>query len=88
MTWRLEFYHERRRILAPYRVEARLPAEAVARGWTAVRAEHPTPARRGRPGLFEQAQRLGGQDASGWILYRIVVESERAAPGAARAPAA
>jgi hypothetical protein len=30
----------------------------------------PAPAR-GRPSLFERAERIGGQDGSGWIIYRI-----------------
>jgi len=38
--------------------------------------------------LFEQAERLGGQDASGWVLYRIVKESAQASPEAVPAQAA
>ena len=71
MKWLVQFYNERRAILARYGVEARLPADAVRLGWKAVLAEHPTPRRHGRLGLFERAQRVEGQDASGWILYRI-----------------
>ena len=40
MTWRMQFYHERRGILAPYGIDAPLPAEAVRLGWKAVLAEH------------------------------------------------
>ena len=87
MTWRLEFYHERRRILARYTVEASLPADAVVLGWKLVLAEHPAPARRKRPGLFERAQRVEGQHASGWVLYRTDNDSSSrsasAAPGRA-----
>ena len=72
MTWLTQFYHERRGILARYTIEAPLPAEAVRLGWKAVLAEHPSTPRRGWLSLFERAQRLGGQDASGWVLYRIV----------------
>ena len=72
MKWRLQFYNERRGILARYIIEAPLPAAAVLLGQDAVHAEYPSPPRRGRPSLFERAERVGGQDASGWVLYRIV----------------
>lgn len=88
MTWRLEFYHERRGILARYDVGALLPADAVRLGWKAVLAEYPSTPRRGRRSLFEQAQRVGGQDASGWVLYRVVRDSAHGSPVVARAPAA
>jgi hypothetical protein len=42
MKWRMQFYNERREILARYGVDASLPAEAVLRGWKAVLAEHPS----------------------------------------------
>ena len=84
----MEFYNERRGTLARYGIEARLPAEAVLLGWTAVLAEFPSTPRRGRLGLFEQAQRVGGQDANGWVLYRIVKDSGQESPGVARAHAA
>ena len=71
MTWRMEFYNERRGMLARYDLEASLPAEAVRLGWQAVLTEHPSTPRRGRPSLAERAERVGGQDASGWVLYRI-----------------
>lgn len=71
MTWELEFYRERRSTLARYQVEAQTPAAAQALGRELLLAEHPsTPTQRARS-LFEQAQRLGGQNADGWILYRI-----------------
>jgi hypothetical protein len=38
--------------------------------------------------LFERAQRVEGQDASGWILYRIAKDSEHGSPRVARAHAA
>lgn len=88
MKWLTQFYNERRAILARYGVEASLPAEAVRLGWKAVLAEHPSTPRRGRLSLFEQAERVGGQDASGWVLYRIVKDDAEAAPGVAGAHAA
>jgi hypothetical protein len=88
VKWLTQFYNERRAILARYDVEASLPAEAVRLGWKAVLAEHPSTPRRGRLSLFEQAERVGGQDASGWVLYRIVKDDAQGAPGVAGAHAA
>jgi hypothetical protein len=63
MKWLMQFYNSRRGILTRYSVEAVLPAEAVLLGWKAGLAEHPsTP----RLSLFELAEHIGGQDASGW----------------------
>ena len=71
MTWDVEFYSERRRTLARYQVEAPTPAAAQVLGREALLAEYrPPPPQRAR-NLFEQAQRLGGQSADGWMLYRI-----------------
>jgi hypothetical protein len=75
MKWLMQFYNERRGVLARYGIEAPLPAEAVRLGWKAVLAEHPSTPRGGRRSLFERAQRVEGQDASGWVLYRIVKDS-------------
>ena len=75
MRWRMEFYNERRNTLAPYSVEAPTPPAAVVLGRTALLAEYPSTPARGRPGLFEQAGRVGGQDAGGWVLYRIVKDT-------------
>ena len=88
MKWLMEFYNERRGILARYGVEAPLPAAAVLLGWQAVLAEHPSLPRSSRLSLFERAQRVGGQDASGWVLHRIVKYSEHGSPGVAQAHAA
>jgi len=88
MKWLLQFYHERRGVLAGYGVEASSPAEAVLLGRKAVLAEYPSIPRSSRVSLFERAQRIEGQDASGWILYRIVKDSEHGSPGVAQAPAA
>ena len=68
MKWRMQFYNSRRDILARYSIEAALPAEAVVLGWKAVLTEHPSTPRRSRLSLFERAERIGGQDASGWVL--------------------
>jgi len=75
MRWRMEFYNERRAILAPYSVEAPTPPAAVVLGRTALLAQYPSTSARGRPSLFEQAERVGGQDADGWVLYRIVKDT-------------
>ena len=78
MKWRMEFYNEGRGIWARYAIEAPLPAAAALLGLSAAIAEYPTPPRKGRPSLFERAERIGGQDASGWVLHRIVKESAQA----------
>jgi hypothetical protein len=88
MKWLLEFYHERRGLLARYDIEAALPAEAVLLGWREVLLEHPPTPRTSRLSLFERAERVGGQDVSGWVLYRIVKNSRLESPGLARAHAA
>jgi len=88
MRWLMEFYNERRGILAHYSIEAPLPAAAALLGLKAVLAEYPSPPRKGRLSLFERAERIGGQDASGWVLYRIVKESVQASPDAVSAHAA
>jgi hypothetical protein len=75
MRWRMEFYNERRTTLAPYSVEAPTAAAAVVLGRNALLAEYPFTPARGRPSLFEQAGRMGGQDAGGWVLYRIVKDN-------------
>jgi hypothetical protein len=88
MKWRMEFYHERRGILARYDIEAPSPAEAVQLGRRAVLVGHPSTPPRTRRSLFERAERVGGQDASGWTLYRMVKDSRQEPPGVMQAPAA
>jgi hypothetical protein len=88
MNWRMEFYNERRGIWARYAIEAPLPAAAVLSGLNAAIAEHPTPPRKGRLSLFERADLIGGQDASGWVLHRIVKQNAQAVPDAVPAHAA
>jgi hypothetical protein len=75
MKWLVELYNERRGILARYSVEAPLPPAAARLGRDAAIAEYPSAPRRRRLGLFEQAERVGGQDPSGWVLYRIVQDT-------------
>lgn len=84
MKWRLEFYNERQGVLARYDIEAPLPAEAIDLGWKAVLAEHASTLRSGRLTLFERAKRIPGQDASGWILYRIGEHDRRGASSVAQ----
>ena len=88
MKWLMEFYNERRGILARYGIEAPLPAAAVLLGRKAVLAEYPSTPRRSRLSLFEKAERVGGQDASGWVLYRIVKDDRPGSPAVAQAHAA
>ena len=84
MKWLMQFYHERRGLLAPYSVDAALPAEAILLGWKAVLAEYPPIPGGRRPSSFEQAQRIGGQHASGWVLYRLAATREDSSPETAQ----
>jgi hypothetical protein len=72
MKWIVDFYHQRRALVARYDVDASSAAAAVVLGRQALLAEHPPAPPRGRPTLFERAERIGGQDGTGWIVYRIV----------------
>lgn len=72
MNWLLDFYNERRGILARYGVEAPLPAAAVRLGRAALVAEYPPGRAPRRPSLLVQAERAEGGDGSGWALHRIV----------------
>jgi hypothetical protein len=80
----MEFYHERRGILARYAIEAPLPSAAVCLGRRALLAEYPPNRTKGRLSLFKQAQRIEGQDPGGWVLYRIANDG---APGLVAGPA-
>jgi hypothetical protein len=82
MKWLMEFYHERRGVLARYGIEAPLPAAAVVLGRRALLAEYPSPPPARRVSLFKQAQLVEGQNADGWILYRIVRDDGRASTAA------
>ena len=72
MRWEVEFYHEGRRALARYGVEAATAAEAVRLARAVLVASHPAVKTRRRLSLYEQAQRIGGLHADGWALHRIV----------------
>jgi hypothetical protein len=78
MTWRLHFYNERRGREARYGVESPTAAAAVERGWELLRSEHPPGGTKRPVGLFALAQRAGGQEPDGWVLYRIVGTSSAA----------
>lgn len=80
MRWLVEFYNEKRGILAHYGIEAPLPAAAVLQGRNAVLAEHPSGRARGRLSLLARAERAGGHDGSGWVLYRIVKDNGQGSP--------
>ena len=82
----MEFYNERRGILAHYSIEAPLPAAAALLGLNAAVAEYPSPPRKGRLSLFDQADRVGGQDPSGWVLHRIVKAGAPGSPDAVATP--
>ncbi|OLC08985.1 MAG: hypothetical protein AUH77_14320 [Candidatus Rokubacteria bacterium 13_1_40CM_4_69_39] len=88
MRWLVEFYNERRGILARYGIEASLPAAAALLGRNALLAEHPPARARRRLSLFERAERVGGQDGSGWVLHRIVKDTGPGPADIAPAPAA
>lgn len=66
----MQFYNERRGLLARYSVEAALPSAAVLLGRRALLAAHPSAAAPARPrSLYQQAR--AGADDGGWVLYRI-----------------
>ena len=70
MIWSVQFYNERRGLLARYRVEAPLPPAAVVLGRRALFAEYPRAAAPAPPiGLYQQAR--ADRDDGGWVLYRI-----------------
>ncbi|HXU89753.1 MAG TPA: hypothetical protein VFQ62_12945 [Methylomirabilota bacterium] len=70
MIWSVQFYHERRGLLASYRVEAALPPAAVVLGRRALFAAYPRAAAPRPPAtLYQQAR--ADRDDGGWVLYRI-----------------
>jgi hypothetical protein len=71
MKWVVDFYNQRRAMVARYDVDAPSAASAVVVGRQAMLTQYPPAAARGRPSLFEQAEHIGGQDGTGWIVYRI-----------------
>jgi hypothetical protein len=71
MRWMIDFYHEKRGLVARYDVEASSPAAAVEAGREARVVQYPPAPGSRRPTLFQRAQRVGGRDPSGWVVYRI-----------------
>jgi hypothetical protein len=71
VRWWLEFYSERRQILAHCRVEAPTPATALVLGRRSVLDEYPADRTRRARSLFEQAPGLASSGGDGWVLYRI-----------------
>ena len=70
MIWSVQFYNERRGLLARYRVEAPLPPAAVVLGRRALFVEHPRASAPPPPrSLYRQAR--ADRDDGGWVLYRI-----------------
>jgi hypothetical protein len=61
----MDFYHESRRILARYTIEAPLPGAAVLLGRSALPVEYPSTPTRARLSLFKQAQRVEGKTSAG-----------------------
>jgi hypothetical protein len=75
MIWSIQFYNERRGLLARYRVEAALPPAAVLLGRAALVAEYPRAAAWASPAsLYQQAR--ANLDDGGWVLYRIASVEE------------
>jgi hypothetical protein len=79
MIWSVQFYNERRHLLARYSVEAMLPPAAVILGRRALLAEYPRPATPARPASLYQRARAEPDDG-GWVLYRIGSVGESAQP--------
>ena len=78
----MQFYGERRGILAGYSVEAASSAAAVVLGREALLAEYPATPRRRPLTLMERAERFGDRGTAGWVLYRIARDEEREPVGA------
>jgi hypothetical protein len=79
MIWSVQFYNERRGLLARYSVEATLPPDAVLRGRRALVAAYPPAAAPVRPAsLYQQAR--AEPDDGGWVLYRIASVDESGQP--------
>jgi hypothetical protein len=88
MIWSVQFYNERRGLLARYRVEAALPPAAVVLGRRALFAAYPRAAAPVRPGSLYQRARAEPDDG-GWVLYRIGSVDESSSPsgpGGVQAP--
>ena len=70
MIWSVQFYNERRGLLARYSVEAALPPEAVLLARRALVGAYPPAAAPARPASLYQRARAEPDDG-GWVLYRI-----------------
>lgn len=70
MMWSVQFYHERRGLLARYSVEAALPPAAVLLGRRALSAEYPSASAPAFATSLYQRARANANDG-GWVLYRI-----------------
>ena len=70
MIWSVQFYNERRGLLARYRVDAALPPEAVLLARRALVGAYPPAAAPARPASLYQKARAEPDDG-GWVLYRI-----------------
>ena len=70
MIWSVQFYNERRGLLARYRVEAALPPEAVLLARRALVGAYPPSAAPAPPASLYQKARAEPDDG-GWVLYRI-----------------
>ena len=70
MIWSVQFYNERRGLLARYRVQAALPPAAVVLARRALDAAYPRAAAPPPRGSLYQETRADRGDG-GWVLYRI-----------------
>jgi hypothetical protein len=79
MIWSIQFYNERRGLLARYRVEAALPPAAVVLARRALFAAYPRATAPAPPAsLYQQAR--AERDDGGWVLYRIGSVDESGQP--------
>jgi hypothetical protein len=79
MIWSVQFYNERRGLLARYRVEAALPPAAVVLGRRALFADYPRAGAPAPPASLYQHARADPDDG-GWVLYRIGSVDESGQP--------
>jgi hypothetical protein len=87
MIWSVQFYNERRRLLARYSVEAALPPAAIALGRRALLADYPPAGAPAAPASLYQHARADSGDG-GWVLYRIGSVGQSGRPSGGRgAPA-
>ena len=88
MRWRMEFYHERRGVLACYEIWAGAPGRRPSSSrWGALLRGASFAAAGTAREPFEQDQFVQGRNPDGWILYRIVRDDSRASTTARSAAA-